>query len=299
MLLCVHTRYNPFTHPSCTSLLFILLFIKSQYTVFAHLICFALFILLHILLFIYLFFTYIYALVLCYFYIILIFILLHCPLSGPDLIYLSLLIIPCIIYYVTNKENLEPWTKTTWVKVLEYLILSQFLFREPWYSWMRENNIQHPHNPPPRVTWVKVLEYLILTVLKYFTYTKYRLKDALVKETSQSKTATLWRNWGKHAEARIYVKAFYGKTRTNNKTTTTGKQTTITFNNLQRTKETLGLCVYIYLDVVFTTSRCLNGLSCCHVFGWLAIKQVSLIKWPVSVYVYMHTHTHTHTHKQG
>ncbi len=46
----------------------------------------------------------------CYFYIIFIFILLHCPLSGPDLIYISLLIIPCIIYYVTNKQtlNLEP-----------------------------------------------------------------------------------------------------------------------------------------------------------------------------------------------
>ncbi len=46
---------------------------------------------------------YIYML-LCYFYLI--FILLHCPLSGPDLIYISLLIIPCIIYYVTNKETL-------------------------------------------------------------------------------------------------------------------------------------------------------------------------------------------------
>ncbi len=52
-----------------------------------------------------LFFTYIYALVLCYLYII--FIILHCPLSGPDLIYISLLIIPCIIYYVTNKETLN------------------------------------------------------------------------------------------------------------------------------------------------------------------------------------------------
>ncbi len=31
---------------------------------------------------------------------------LHCPLSGPDLIYISLLIIPCIIYYVTNKDTL-------------------------------------------------------------------------------------------------------------------------------------------------------------------------------------------------
>ncbi len=31
---------------------------------------------------------------------------LHCPLSGPDLIYISLLIIPCIIYHVTNKGTL-------------------------------------------------------------------------------------------------------------------------------------------------------------------------------------------------
>ncbi len=31
---------------------------------------------------------------------------LHCPLSGPDLIYISLLIVPCIIYHVTNKETL-------------------------------------------------------------------------------------------------------------------------------------------------------------------------------------------------
>ncbi len=87
----------------------------------------------------------------------------------------------------------------------------------------------------------KVLEYLILTVLKYFTYTKYRLKDALVKETWQSKSVTLWRSWGKQAEARIYVQAFHGKTRANNKTKTTGKQTNITFNKSQRTKATLSL----------------------------------------------------------
>ncbi len=47
-------------------------------------------------------------------------------------------------------------------------------------------------------------------------------------------------------------------------------------------------------QVVFTTSRWLNALSCCHVIGWLAIcvtKQSNrllgnrlLIKWPVSVY---------------
>ncbi len=31
--------------------------------------------------------------------------ILHCPLSGPDLIYISLLIISCIIEYVTNKRT--------------------------------------------------------------------------------------------------------------------------------------------------------------------------------------------------
>ncbi len=51
----------------------------------------------------------------CYSYInfffIIIFYSLHCPLSRPDLTYISLLIIPCIIYHVTNKEtlNLEPF----------------------------------------------------------------------------------------------------------------------------------------------------------------------------------------------
>ncbi len=99
-------------------------------------------------------------------------------------------------------------------------------------------------SPIPKPTWVKVLEYLILTALKYFSYTKYRLKDALVKETSQSKTVTLWRSWGKQAEARIYVQVFHGKTRTSNKPTT-GEQTTITFNNSQRTKETLGLYIHV------------------------------------------------------
>ncbi len=36
----------------------------------------------------------------------LIFIFLLCPLSGPVLIYISLLIISCIIEYVTNKRTL-------------------------------------------------------------------------------------------------------------------------------------------------------------------------------------------------
>ncbi len=66
--------------------------------------CFALFfILLDILLFISFFYLYI-----CSCVVLLLYNLysLHCPLSGPDLIYISLLIIPCIIYHVTNKETL-------------------------------------------------------------------------------------------------------------------------------------------------------------------------------------------------
>ncbi len=75
----------------------------QKYTVFAHLICFALFILLHILLFISLFYLYICSCVVLLLYNF----ILHCPLSGPDLICISLLIIPCIIYYVTNKQTLN------------------------------------------------------------------------------------------------------------------------------------------------------------------------------------------------
>ncbi len=109
---------------SLSSLLFILIFIKSH-ILFLHILfvlhillfyCFALFfILLHILLFIS-FFTYIYiyiyiyicscVVLLLYIYIYFFFNSLHCPLSGPDLTYISLLIIPCIIYHVTNKETL-------------------------------------------------------------------------------------------------------------------------------------------------------------------------------------------------
>ncbi len=43
---------------------------------------------------------------------------LHCPLRGPDLTYISLLIIFCIIEYVMNKKtlNLEPnILKITWI----------------------------------------------------------------------------------------------------------------------------------------------------------------------------------------
>ncbi len=78
--------------------------------VFAHLTCLA-HLVLHFSLFYYtfyslfLFFTYIYI---CSCVVLLLynFYSLHCPLSGPDLIYISLLIIPCIIYHVSNKETL-------------------------------------------------------------------------------------------------------------------------------------------------------------------------------------------------
>ncbi len=53
---------------------------------------------------------FLYNLILTLFFIFLfyyIFYSLHCPLSGPDLTYISLLIIPCIIYHVTNKETLN------------------------------------------------------------------------------------------------------------------------------------------------------------------------------------------------
>ncbi len=97
-----------FAHSSCTSL-FILIFIKSTVDCIAHFILFncTFYSLFYFTPYFYLTLTYIYisSLVLC---IIFYFIFLHCPLSGPVLTYISLLIIPCMIVYVTN--NKEPWT---------------------------------------------------------------------------------------------------------------------------------------------------------------------------------------------
>ncbi len=84
---------------SCTSLLILFYYLLSpQYTVLHILFYCTLNIILP-----YLFFQ----LYLCIFSCVVLHIL-HCPLSGPDLIYISLLIIFCIIEYVTNKTlNLD------------------------------------------------------------------------------------------------------------------------------------------------------------------------------------------------
>ncbi len=121
--------------PDCTSLLFTLLFIKSQYTVFlffAHLIvfctscCF-----LHILLFC----TFFYFI--AYFTLFSLFLTICMPLCYVTLDnlysyyfalstertwfdYISLLIIPCITYYVTNKETLKyvhNWWNNNTIKI--------------------------------------------------------------------------------------------------------------------------------------------------------------------------------------
>ncbi len=102
-----------------------------------------------------------------------------------------------------------------------------------------------------KTTWVKVLEYLILTVLKYFTYTKYSFK-----ETCQWKTVTLWRSWGNRQRQGSMCRHFMEKLEQTisqkpkgTKNRMMGKQTTITFNNSQRTKETLGLYIQYTVNI--------------------------------------------------
>ncbi len=101
-----------FAHSSCTSLV-ILIFIKSTVDCIAH------FSSLHILLLILFYCFYLLSSFLSYYYLylnicscvmyhLLFLFFLHCPLSGPVLTSISLLIIPCMIVYVTNKR--EPWT---------------------------------------------------------------------------------------------------------------------------------------------------------------------------------------------
>ncbi len=127
----MHTSTNPLHIPLIPPV--ILIFIKSHILFFAHPICFAHLTVLLFCTFLYsiahftsyfFFYLYIYIyiyILLCgvtlynliltllfiFIYIFSFFNSLHCPLSGPDLNYISLLIIPCIIYHVTIKK---PWT---------------------------------------------------------------------------------------------------------------------------------------------------------------------------------------------
>ncbi len=100
---CTSLLHIPLAHPSCSYY-----YLLSPNILFctSYLFC-TFYSIAHFTLYFYLYICSCVVLLLCYFYIIFIFIILHCPLSGPDLIYISLLIIPCIIYYVTNKETLN------------------------------------------------------------------------------------------------------------------------------------------------------------------------------------------------
>ncbi len=93
LLLCVYTRYNLFAHSSLHIPAYII--ISPQYTV------------LHILLFIFSYYYYNFFFTYICIYSRVVLHILHCPLSGPDLIYISLLIILCIIEYMTNKKTLN------------------------------------------------------------------------------------------------------------------------------------------------------------------------------------------------
>ncbi len=83
-------------------------------------------------------YLYIYSLVLCFIVLLLmlflfsillllLFFFLHFPLSGPVPTYISLLIIPCMIVYVTN--NKEPWTLN-----LENNLLLKFIIKNNIYK---------------------------------------------------------------------------------------------------------------------------------------------------------------------
>ncbi len=131
---------------------------------------------------------------------------------------------PLYIYIQRCKEYLKP-----------YLSKSTDTLQWKWLHKLQVTNF--------KTTWVKVLVYLILTVLKYFNYTKYRLKST--RHASQK--LTLWRSWGNRKRKGSVCRYFMEKLeqtirqKKGTKNRMKGKQTTITFNNSQRTKETLGM----------------------------------------------------------
>ncbi len=103
---CLHIPCT--SHSSCTSLV-ILIFIKSTVDCIAHFsslhISLILFYCFYLLFFFLILFLPIFKYMLLCYVSSFIFIFLHCPLSGPVLTYISLLIIPCMIVYVTNKQE--------------------------------------------------------------------------------------------------------------------------------------------------------------------------------------------------
>ncbi len=83
--------------------------------------------------------VYIYYLVLCL-------IFLHCPLSGPVLIYISLLIISCIIEYVTNKRTLNLdiwWMQTNSNDSADVLICDCWIYRDVSFIGLRWLYLPH------------------------------------------------------------------------------------------------------------------------------------------------------------
>ncbi len=107
LLLCAHSRYNLFAHSlalhtlsHCTSysLFFFSLFVS--YFIFTIFIYIYIYILSRVL------FHSFYCFYVIFILLLLFFIFLHFLLSGPVLTNISLLIIPCMIVYVTN--NKEP-----------------------------------------------------------------------------------------------------------------------------------------------------------------------------------------------
>ncbi len=105
---CTTCLHIPLAHPCLYYYL-----LSPQYCTFYFIAHFTLYVFL-------LFFTYIYI------YTRVVLHILHCPLSGPDLAYISLLIIFCIIEYVMNTKTLNPWTAKTLVKQINLSQMNGF-----------------------------------------------------------------------------------------------------------------------------------------------------------------------------
>ncbi len=107
--LTMHTTFFNSSFNAWSKACFLLILLFFAHPIVLHILLFCTFYIAHFTL-ISLFFNHIYAIVLCYFYIILIFYSSVLSTERTWFDYISLLVIPCIIYYVTNKETLKPWT---------------------------------------------------------------------------------------------------------------------------------------------------------------------------------------------